>query len=241
MYPIKRLDGSASFHFMDFKISATMVQDQAVIAEVADTGGGYITDATTTSLVDFVGSCMGAAPRNPEAGGAGTLTYSATQGDTEGLVRVCINPDAIYRATMSNGATLTDLQSVTNSTANTAGTTITAASTPGNDMDDGTCWGVAPNANVGLSRRVTTYTANTSWVVTVPFPRTIAVNDIFHVCPYSPFVTTTIQLTTDLVSANAAIAYGTGGNARVLELVLQGAGNSYVHFIARDHALNELS
>lgn len=241
MYPVKRVDGSTSFHFLDLKISATMVQDQAVNAEVADTGGGYITDPTTTSLLDFVGSCMGAAPRNPEAGGAGTLTFSSTQGDTEGLVRVCINPDAIYRARMSGGATAgTALQTVTNDTANAAGTTVTAADTPDADMDDGTCWCIT-GGNAGLSRRVTTYTPNTSWVVTVPFPRTIGVNDTFHVSPYSPYVTVAIQLTSNFVDADASIAFGTGGNARVLELILQAASDSYVHFVARDHALNELS
>ena len=240
MQPVKRLDGSTSYHVLDFKISATVIQDQAVIAEVADTGGGYITDATTTSLADFVGSVLGASTRNPDGGGAGTLTYSATQGDTEGLVRVYITPDIIYRATMSGGATLADLQTVTTTGASAAGTTITATDTPENDLDDGTCWCLT-GANAGLSRRVTTFTANTSWVVTVPFPRTIAVGDTFLVCPYSPLVTVAIQLTTNLVNADATVAYGTGGNARPVELVLNGAGDSFVHFIARDHAFNELS
>jgi len=240
MQPVKRLDGSTSYHVLDFKISATVIQDQAVIAEVADTGGGYITDATTTSLADFVGSVLGASSRNPDGGGAGTLTYSATQGDTEGLVRVYITPDIIYRATMSGGATLADLQTVTTTGASAAGTTITATDTPENDLDDGTCWCLT-GANAGLSRRVTTFTANTSWVVTVPFPRTIAVGDTFLVCPYSPLVTVAIQLTTNLVNADATVAYGTGGNARPVELVLNGAADSFVHFIARDHAFNELS
>ena len=240
MQPVKRLDGSTSYHVLDFKISATVIQDQAVIAEVADTGGGYITDATTTSLADFVGSVLGASTRNPDGGGAGTLTYSATQGDTEGLVRVYITPDIIYRATMSGGATLADLQTVTTTGASAAGTTITATDTPENDLDDGTCWCLT-GANAGLSRRVTTFTANTSWVVTVPFPRTIAVGDTFLVCPYSPLVTVAIQLTTNLVNADATVAYGTGGNARPVELVLNGAADSFVHFIARDHAFNELS
>ena len=240
MQPVKRLDGSTSYHVLDFKISATVIQDQAVIAEVADTGGGYITDATTTSLADFVGSVLGASSRNPDGGGAGTLTYSATQGDTEGLVRVYITPDIIYRATMSGGATLADLQTVTTTGASAAGTTITATDTPENDLDDGTCWCLT-GANAGLSRRVTTFTANTSWVVTVPFPRTIAVGDTFLVCPYSPLVTVAIQLTTNLVNADATVAYGTGGNARPAELVLNGAADSFVHFIARDHAFNELS
>lgn len=240
MIAVKRLDGSTTYHVMDFKLSATVVQDQAVIASTADALGGYITDATTGSLLDFVGSVLGASSRNPQGGGAGSLTYSTTQGDTEGLVRVYITPDIIYQARMSGGATLADLETLTNATANGAGTTITDATTPDADMDDGTCWCVT-GANAGLSRRITTYTADTSFVVTVPFPRTIAVGDTFHVCPYSPLVTTAIQLTTDLVEADATIAYGTGGNARVVELVLEGAGDSFVRFIARDHAFNELS
>ena len=240
MIPVKRCDGSTAYHFMDYKISATVVQDQAVNAEVADTGGGYLTDATTTSLADFIGSVLGASWRNPDGGGAGTLTYSTTQGDTEGLVRVYITPDIIYRARMSGGATLADLQTVTTTGASAVGTTVTATDTPESDMDDGTCWGLT-GANAGLSRKITTFTANTSWVVTVPFPRAIAIGDTFHACPFSPFVTTTIQLTTNLVEADATVAFGSGGNARVVELILEGAGSSYVHFIARDHALNELS
>lgn len=240
MNPVKRVDGSTDYHFMDFKISATVVQDQAVNAEVADTGGGYVTDATTTSLLDFVGSVLGASPRNPQGGGAGTLTYSTTQGDTEGLVRVYINPDIIYRARMSGGATLANLQTVTTTGASAVGTTVTATDTPESDMDDGTCWCLT-GANAGLSRKVTTYTANTSWVVTVPFPRAIAIGDTFLVCPYSPFVTVAIQLTTNLVDADATVAFGTGANARPVELVLEGAGDSFVHFIGRDMALNELS
>ena len=239
MYPTKRVDGSTAYHFMDYKISATVVLDQAVIAEVADTGGGYITDATTTSLVDFVGSVLGASSRGPD-GNAGSLTYSTTQADTEGLVRVYINPDIIYRARMSGGATLANLQTVTTTGASAAGTTITATDTPENDLDDGTCWCLT-GANAGLSRKVTTFTANTSWVVTVPFPRTIAIGDTFCVVPYSPFVTVAIQLTTNLVEADATVAFGSGGTARPVELVLNGAGDSYVHFVARDHALNELS
>lgn len=234
MYAVKRLDGSTDFHLLDFKISATVAQDQALIAEVADTGGGNVKLATTTSLVDMVGTVVGAA-------GGGSLTYSTVQGDTEGLVRVVINPDAIFRARMSGGATAgTALQTVTTTGASAVGTTVTAADTQENDMDDGMCWGLS-GANVGLSRRITTFTANTSWVVTVPFPRGIVVGDTFTACPYSPFTTIAIQLTSDFKEADATVAYGTGGNARPIELILQGVADSYVHFVARDHALNELS
>lgn len=241
MYPVKRCNGDTTYHILDLKISSTAIQDQALIAQVADTGGGYTADATTTSLVDFIGSVLAASSFNPNGGGAGTLTYSTTQGDTEGLVRVYITPDIVYRARMSGGATLSDLQLVTTTGASSVGTTVTATDTPDNDMDDGTCWNVTVGANLGLSRRITTFTANTSWVVTVPFPRGIIIGDTFCAVPYSPFVTTAIQLTTNLVHANATIAFGTGATARVVELVLNGVADSYVHFIGRDMALNELS
>lgn len=240
MFPVKRCDGSTTYHVLDFKLSATVIQDSAVIASTADALGGDITVATTVSLLDFVGSVLGASSRNPDGGGAGSLTYSTTQGDTEGLVRVYITPDILYRARMSGGAILANLQTITVTAASANGTTVTAADTPDADMDDGTIWCLS-GANAGLSRRITTYTANTSAVVTVPFPRGIAIGDTFAACPYSPLVTTAIQLTTDLVSADATIAYGTGANARPVELVLEGTGSSFVHFIARDHALNELS
>lgn len=240
MQPVKRLDGSTDYHFLDYKISGTLIERQAVIAEVADTGGGVIKGATTTSLLDFIGSVLGASSRNPDGGGAGTLTFSSVQGDTEGLVRVFVTPDIIYRARMCGSAALADLASVSVTAANSAGTTITNTSSPAADMDDGTVWGLS-GANAGLSRRITTYTASTSAITTVPFPRTIAIGDTFAVTPYSPLVTTAIQLTTNLVDADASIAFGTGGNARVVELVLNGISDSFVHFIARDHAYNELS
>lgn len=241
MQPVKRLDGSTTYHIMDFKLSATVIADQAVIASATGADGGELTDATTTSLLDFVGSVAGASFFNPHGGGSGTLTYSTTQGDTEGLVRVYITPDVIYRALMSGGAAEgTALQTITNTTANTAGTTVTATDTPDASMDDGLCWCLS-GANVGMSRKITTYTANTSFVVTVPFPRTIAVNDTFAVIPYLPLVTRAVQLSTLLTQANASIAVGTGGNATVVEVVLNGASDSHVHFIGRDHIFNELS
>lgn len=241
MQVVKRLDGSSSFHMLDLKLSATVVEGQAVIASPAGAAGGEITDSTTTSLLDMAGIVLGASSFNPHGGGGGTLTYSTTQGDTEGLVRVVINPDAIIRALMSGGAAEgTALQRVAVTAANAAGTTITTTDTPEASMDDGICWCIL-GANVGLSRKVTTYTANSSFVVTVPFPRTIAVGDEFCVVPFLPLTTRAVQLTTLLTEADASIVVGTGGNATVVEVVLNRNTDSYVHFIARDHVFNELS
>jgi hypothetical protein len=243
MQPVKRLDGESSFHLLDFKISDTKVQDQVAVAETSDSGGAYIEDpGDVDTLLDVVGTVMGASSYNPHGGGAGTLTYSATQGATEGLVRVCVTPDTIYSALMSGTlAAGGALQTITNTAASTDGLTITATDTPDNDMDDGTCWCLS-GANVGQSRRVTTYTANTSLVVTVPFINDIAVGDTFAVVPYSPpIIGAALSMTTGFRQANAAIAYGTGGVVRMTALVLNGVSDSYLHFVFGDHVYNPLS
>ena len=242
MRPVKRLDGSTDYHIMDFKLSATAIVDQAVIASTTGADGGEATDATTTSLLDFVGSVLSASDFNPHGGSAGSLTYSTTQGDAEGLVRVYINPDAIYEAPMSGGAAAgTALTTYTAAAANAGGTTFTDADA-GTSMDDGTCWGIAPNNNIEQSRKITTHTIATGAItVTVPFLRAINAADAFLLCPYLPLTGTTVQLGTLLTQADASIAVGTGGNARIVELVLNGTTNSFVRFIGRDHCFNELS
>lgn len=240
MKAIKRLDGSTDFHILDLKLSATVVEGQPVIASGTGTDGGVITDPTTTSLADMVGIVLGASSFNPHGGGVGTLTFSTTQADTEGLVRVIINPDAIIESRMSGGATTgTSLSPITNTSASAGGTTVTGTHASAS-LDDGIAWGLAGN-NQGLSRKITTWTSTTSFVVTVPFPRAIAVNDTYLAAPYLPLTTRKVQLTSDFLEADASIAVGTGGDATIVEVVLQGIDNSFVRFIARDHVFNELS
>jgi hypothetical protein len=241
MYAVNRLDGSTDYRILDYKIDATVVEGEPVIATVTGATGGYIADATTTSLTNCAGLVIGASSFNPHGGGAGSLTYSTTQGDTEGLARVIINPDLVFRARMSGGATTgTALTTLSNTAASSGGTTITDADVGSAAMDDAVVW-CSKGANLGQSRRVTTFNSATSFVVTVPFSRAIAVGDEFLFCPFLPVFTSTIQLTSDFLEADASIAVATGANAKSIELVLNGATDSYVHFIARDHAYNELS
>lgn len=241
MQAVNRLDGSTDYRMLDLKITATVVEGEPVINSVAGAYAGSITDPTTTSLANCAGLVIGASSFNPHGGGAGTLTYSATQGDTEGLARVIINPDLVFRARMSGSATTgTSLTVYTNTAASTAGTTVTDSDLGTATMDDGIAWCIG-GGNVGKSRRITTWTNSTSFVVTVPFPKTIAVGDTFLHCPYLPITCATVQLTSDFLEADACILVGTGAEATPIELVLNGAADSYVHFIARNHALNELS
>ena len=168
--------------------------------------------------------------------------YSSTQGDAEGLVTVNVRPDQIIKARMSGAATDgTVLVSHTNTSASAGGTVLTAA-VGTHDIDGGVIWCVSGN-NVGLSRQITAYSSNTSVTVTVPFPRAIAVGDIFHIIPWNIHGTGAngadgcgfVQTTTLFKEADSVIASGTGGEVSVVDLELNGSGNSYVLFKLRNH------
>lgn len=241
MQVVRRLDGNQSFNVLDLKLSATVVAGQLALASTAANSGGYVGDPTTTSLADVAGFVNGATPRSPEDGRAGSLTYSTTQGDPEGLVELIINPDAIFSARASgSGTSGTSLTVYAQDTASAGGTVLTDADLPTGTFDEGVIWCISGN-NVGQARRITAYTANASLTVTSPFVRALAVGDTFLIVPWTPFVGTALQLTADFLEADASIAVGTGANARAVELILQGRADSSVYFIARDHALNELS
>jgi hypothetical protein len=206
-----------------FKISATVIVGQATISGGA---GGQIDDATTTSLVDATGVVVGAA-------GGGSLTYSTTQGDTEGLVEVNSNPMAIFKSLMSGGATNnTALQVLNNTSQDTAGLTITDADVGTATMDNGIAW---RSENASESRRITTFTSGVSIAVTVPFLNDIEVGDLFFQTPINPALGTAMQLTTTLDQTDASIAVGTGGLINPFELELNGASDSYALFQFADH------
>lgn len=190
-------------------------------------GAAGVIPSTTTDFADSMGLALD------------TGTYSTTQGDAEGFVTVDIRPDAIIGALMSGGATEgTGLVVLSNTAAETAGTTITDADTGSNDMVSGTVWCIS-GANVGQSRPIATHNAATSFVVTVPFPNDIAAGDEFLFCPYNEAGLTdgagNVQTTTLFTQADASIASGTGGLATVVELNLNGRYDSYVLFRLGDH------
>lgn len=172
-----------------------------------------------------------------------TATYSTTQGDAEGLVTISIRPDLVARALMSGGATNgTALTLLSNTSLSAGGTVITDADVGAADMDGGTVWCTSGN-NVGLSRQITTHTGSTSFTVTVPFPRAIAVGDEFLFAPYSTVGDGTVgedgnsnvQVTTPNDQADASIASGTGGEVTVVDLELNGRSDSYVQFLIADN------
>lgn len=171
-------------------------------------------------------------------------TYSATQGDTEGIISLDIRPDAVISMFISGGATEgTALTTHTEASGESAGTTLTAATLAAVDMDGGLVWCIS-GANVGQSRTITTFSTSTSLVVTVPFLNDIDADDVFLVVPFNNHGdgagsgsdgTGWVQLTTNLYQANAAIVTATGAEVVVMDFELRGVSDSVVYFKLRDH------
>ena len=178
-----------------YPVRATITDAGLPVIAVTDAAG--VAEATTTSFADAVGL------------GLETSTYSTTQGDLDDqgtdltlgvhntvsgldmgrVVSVSIRPDLIIEALCSGGAAEnTNLVLLVNTAASAGGTLITDADVGTADMVSGTVWCIS-GANVGLARPITTHTGSTSFTVTVPFPRAIAVGDEFLFVPYSPFGT----------------------------------------------------
>jgi len=222
------LSGGASL-LKKLKLGAAAVDPGIIMIGGAGTALGVI-PCTATSFVSAYGLAQDEA------------VYSSTQGATEGVVTVNVRADQIIKARMSGTAADGGaLVSHTNTSASAGGTVLTAA-VGTHDIDGGTMWCVSGN-NVGLSRSITAYSSNASCTVTVPFPRAIAVGDIFHIIPFNIHGTGAdgadgcgfVSTTTLFLEADTIRASGTGGEVSVVDLELNGALNSYVLFKLRLH------
>jgi len=187
-----------------FKLGYTVTQGMVVLIDGTNKYG-EITVSTATGAADAIGVTLGAG------------TYSTTQGtgdDSANVeVEVIYNPMAVFEAKASGaaaaGTALTTANVCTNATASTAGTTVTSSTVSSADFTGGMCCGLT-GANKNQTRIMTTDTASTSFVVTVPFDYTIAVGDKVIRVPWSCFAPT-VQLCTELNEANALI--GCTGNS----------------------------
>lgn len=231
MFAAGHLSGGASV-LKRMKLGAAAVDPGIVMIGGAGTSLGVI-PSTTTSFDNAYGLAIDE--------GVYDATPTAT---TEGLVTVDVRPDLIIRALMTNGGTEgTALATLIQDTAST--TVITAGEVSTADKDGGIVWCVT-GANVGQSRGITAWNSAADITVTVAFPNSAAVGDTFHHISYNyagtgaagadgPFWLTTTALFTQADSNAAAAA---GGVISVVDLELQGASNSYVLFVLRDHVHN---
>lgn len=231
MYAAGHLGGGAS-HLKRMKLGAAQANAGVVMIGGAGTSLGVI-PSTTTSFDNAYGLAISQG------------TYDATPtATTEGLVTVDVRPDLVIKALMTNGGTEnTVLATLIQDTAST--TVITAGEVSTADKDGGIVWCVS-GANVGQSRGITAWSTGASVTVTVEFPNSAAVGDTFHHISYNiagtgaagadgPFWLTTTALFTQADSNAAAAA---GGVISVVDLELNGASDSYVLFVLRDHVHN---
>ena len=186
---------------------------------------------------------------------AETKTYSTTQADfdgfpadEEGTVGIIADPFQVLEFLANAGATdNTALNStapaniLTNTSADTAGLTITAAEVGTVSFAGGLVVGRTGN-NAGLVRRLTAHTNSTSTAVTVPFPRTIAATtDTFIRVPWSKG-TLAVQLITNVTKADAIIVQGTGIPFQVTDVIFDIVNTSVlVQCVARTHWHNSLA
>ena len=157
-------------------------------ATVALTGSAGVLPQSAGTLALFAGLALD------------TATYTTTQATiatngAPGQVTLVVNPDLVIRNRVSGGAAAgTALTTITNSVASTGGTAITITSgdaAPNSPtMLDGTVF-CTRGANVGIRRKITTVSSTVCTVV-VPFPYTIAVNDVFVMIPAFPYAQTAL-------------------------------------------------
>ena len=215
-----------------FMIGASIAR-QGILAMAPAAGNAGIIPCTTTAVTNTVGlSCD-----------SGTYTTTQSSTGTAAFVSCIVNPHLVIEYRMSGGATAgTSLSNQDETTGSAGGTVVTTgADWTTTSFDEGVVWanqgGV--NANMGQYRKVTSVSA-TAGTVTVPFDRAIAVGDDFLRAPYWILDPTakTIQFTSNLDEANAAIAVGTGAAMVTVGFRLNGIYDSYVLACSNDHALN---
>jgi len=209
-----------------------------VLAPGAGNAGVQI--STTTSWANAVGVTLD------------TATYVTAQ-QTDGTsaereVTVIISPQAVFRALMSGGATegtaLTQYPVTTASTTGLVVTTSSISNWASPQFDEGVVW-FYDGANAGQKRKVASVSGSAA-TVTVAFDQDTVVGDNALRAPYW-FLddgAQNIQTTTLLTQADASIAVGTGGAAKIIDMELrdkseEGDVNSFVLFIFDDHALRE--
>lgn len=207
------------------KTGATVTAGQLTIQDTTNNIGEMI-PASTTSAIGYGVSLD-------------TGTHTTVQGETEGVITCDARGDAIVRAKISDGATAIDMQILTNTSQDTTGLTITSADVSANDMSSGTIWRLTPGGETGEYRVITTDTAATSIVVTVPFG-SIEVGDQFLYAPWSHTGDGggAVQATTNIQEADGDIASGTGIPAALARILMLTETDSFVDFKNIEHAMN---
>jgi len=213
-----------------YKMAAGHAAGIIVIVPAANATG--LSTSTTTAWTEAVGLTLDAITSE-----GSPVAYSTVQGAVEHLQSVIINPDAVLRALLVGSAVNAVLETRTIGTASSDG--LTAVGTAGEtdpaspNMDEGTVW-YASGANGGASRVITSTTTPLTVTVIMPFAAN-RIGDRFHTIDYAVGNVAGVTMSTNLLNVRGDIA-STGAVAGVVDLELNGAGNSFLHLVQRDHA-----
>lgn len=203
-----------------------------IVVLTAAAGATGLSTSTTTSFANAVGVTLDAILSASQP-----VAYSTTQGAVEYLQSVIINSDAVFRSLMVGDASNAVIEERTVGTASSNGLTVvgttgdTDPSSP--DMDEGTVWYVSGQG--GASRKITSTTTTLTVTVVMPFAAN-AVGQKYHTIPYT-VGTKGVTMSTDLKNVRVELAV-TGAAARVVDMELNGKGNSYLHLLLSDHVFS---
>ena len=228
--------GGGGLHIKKFRTdndASAFVAGVPITSDETTAASQGVLQATTTAQTPYIGLGLDAIAASTAAqvgAGGGELS----NGDNATHVSVCINPDAVVRAKLNEGATEdTALVISVQTDAQAAGLNVN--STPA-IADNSTVWGYN-GANNGHTR--TTSAADT---VIIAFPNAIAANDEWlfteHVAGWTEASPT---LTTALTQIDANTAGTTNKNFVIVEFELRdiggdGRNNSFALMVGYDHA-----
>jgi hypothetical protein len=227
--------GGGGLHVKNYQMEASAINTGVPVLSDGDTANtSGVIPATITSALNCIGVSV---DTNRAASTLAQVTSGAgdrSDGNNASFVKVCINPDAVYRAKLSGGTTEdTALAVITQAAADTAGT-APGGGTPA-VTDEAVVWGYT-GANIGHWRM-----SDAANSVLLAFPNDIAAGDEFLealIFIGSPDEAPT--LTAAFTQVNAATASAGNNNFIIVEWEIRDAGgdgrtNSYALMLAQDH------
>jgi hypothetical protein len=226
------LSGSAP-RIIKYQIAADTIANIPLLIPAAN--GAGLAQPTATSAANMVGVTL-------DAGTFGTA-QNADNSDPAVTVSMVINPDAIYKASLSGDATEGSALATRDvTTLSATGLVVTTGddwATP--SVDEGTIWGY-DQANAGIVRKVTSVSV-TAATVTVAFPNDTAVGDLFAWANFHDLQSPTVTLTSNFAAVRAQGVAVSAAAAELMpvkiiaqDLAGDGLTQSAVLLISQDHA-----
>jgi len=227
--------GGGAPHMKKFIVddAAAITQGVPLQANADAANGDGVIAATTTVCIGCVGVSLDSADASTAAQ-VGSTEGNLSDGNNASFVSVAINPDAVWRAKLTQGGTEdTALTIITQAAADATGLAPTTVT------DEFMIWGYT-GANAGHVRR-----ADAANSVLIAFPNDIAAGDTFiqaNAVIADP--TQGVELSTVFTQVNAAGAVAASDNFNCVETRFRtsadsGNVNSFAYIMPASHAFNQ--